>query len=51
MNLHGNRKDYLNCIEIWGIENQGANYVSLYKIELYIVKCFYGNEICHEVSQ
>ena len=51
MNLHENRKDNLDCIEICGIENQGANYVPLYKIECFVGKCFYGTEICHEVTQ
>ena len=51
MNLYENREDYLNCIKILGIEDQGANYIPLYKIELFVGKCFYGTEICHEVSQ
>ena len=51
MNLNGNKKDYLNRTKIWGIEDQGENYVPLHKIELFVGKCFYGTEICHEVSQ
>ena len=36
MNLNGNKKDYLNRTKIWGIEDQGAKYVPLYKIELFV---------------
>ena len=51
MNLNGNKKDYLNRTKIWGIEDQGAKYVHLYRIELFVGKCFYGTEFFYEVSQ
>ena len=51
MNLNGNKKDYLNRTKIWGIEDQGANYVPLNNVQPFFDNCFYGTEICHEASQ
>ena len=51
MNLNGNKKDYLNRTKIWGIEDQGTNYVPLYEIDLFVATSFYGTDIFYGVSR
>ena len=46
MNLNGNKNDYLNRTKKWGIEDQVAKYVPLYKIEIFVSKCIYGTDAC-----
>ena len=51
MNLHGNKKDYLTRIKVWGFEAQGVDNVPLYEIDLFVANGFYGADLFHGVSQ